>query len=80
MKLSELVKNYSKNMFLKAKLNKSIKIGENQVLKKGTQSELLIQKSNGKYHFEALGIACDVDSSEIDIIEKTAKAKNKLKK
>jgi hypothetical protein len=69
MKLSQLLKNY--NPSLKAKLNKSIKLDNGHVFKKGTVSDLLIQKDEVSYHFESQNNACTVSKDEITFIKKT---------
>ncbi len=52
----------------KAKLKKRIKLNNGIVLKAGTISDILIEKDDGKYHFEAENTACIVDRSEITIL------------
>jgi hypothetical protein len=68
MKLSDMVRAYTSNTKLKAKLKKRIKLDNGDVLKKGTVSDLLIDKGNGEYHFEANNTACTVKRDEIEII------------
>ncbi len=68
MKLSDMVAAYTKNIGNKAKLKKQIKLNNGITLKKGTVSVILIDKGNGKYHFEANNTATTVDVSEIEFV------------
>lgn len=69
-KFSDLIKNYTANINLKAKLKKRITIDNGTVLKKGTVSDLLIDMGDGKYHFEANQTACTVTADEIIMVSK----------
>lgn len=69
MKLTDMIKSYTQNMNLKAKLNKKIKLDDGVIFKKDTISEFLIKKENGNYHFEAMGSACEVKAEEITMID-----------
>lgn len=68
MKLTDMVKSYTRNPKAKARLRERIKLDNGDVLEKGTVSELLIAKGNGKYHFEADHTACTVNENEIEFI------------
>lgn len=72
MKLSEMITAYIKNIGLKAKLKKQIKIvhsdGSKEIIRKGTVSQLLIETSPGVYHFEVGQKACTVSADEIELI------------
>lgn len=70
MKLSEMFSSYAKQPFLKAKLKKRIKLDDGTILKKGTESSILIERDDGTYHFEANNSACVVKEDEITIIKK----------
>ena len=53
---------------LKARLKIRIKLDDGTIYRKGTVSELLIDKGNGTYHFEAKGSATTVTAEEIELI------------
>lgn len=67
-KLSDLIRSYTSAPRMKAKLKKRIKLNTGEVLKKGTVSDLLIEKDDGTYHFEAENTACIVTADEIEMI------------
>jgi len=66
--LRDLLTNYNKNINLKGKLNKSIKLNNGKTLRKGTVSDLLIEMENDMYHFESKDNACTVTKDEITIL------------
>jgi hypothetical protein len=68
MKLSDMVALYARNPRAKAKLKKRIKLDDGTTFKKGTVSELLIDKGDGTYHFEANHSACTVKADEIEFL------------
>jgi hypothetical protein len=69
-KLSDMITAYATRPFLKARLKIRIKLDDGTIYRKGTVSELLIDKGNGTYHFEAKGSACTVTDGEIELIDR----------
>lgn len=80
MKLTDMIKSYTQNINLRAKLNQPIKVSDEVILKKDTVSEFLIKKDNGNYHFEAMNTACEVKPEEITILEPAKTLVKKSKK
>lgn len=80
MKLTDMVKSYTQNMNLKAKLKQAIKLDDGIILEKDTVSDFLIKKQNGNYHFEAMNTACEVMPKEITILEPKENSVKKIKK
>jgi len=68
MSMMDLIMRAARNRRAKAKLTKAIKLNNGRTLKKGTVSDLLIDKGDGTYHFEANDTACTVTSDEIEMI------------
>ena len=68
MKISEMIRSYANQPKLKAQLKKRIKLDDGTVFKKGTVSEILIDKMDGTYHFEAKNSACTVKADEITFL------------
>jgi len=68
MKLSALTAAYATGPFLKARLRKGMRLNDGTVFRKGTMSDILIDKGDGTYHFEAKNLATTVSFDEIEII------------
>lgn len=79
MKLSDLITQHTKSMALQGKLLKRITLDDGTVYKKGTVSEILIDKGNDTYHFEANNSACTVKADEIEILSNSPKNNKKIK-
>lgn len=68
MKLSAMIAAYAARPLLKARLKKGMRLDDGTVFRKGTVSDLLIDKGGGTYHFEAKHSAITVTADEIEII------------
>ena len=68
MKLMDMVKSYASQPRLKGRLLVEITLDDGTVYPKGTVSNLLVQKTEGTYHFEADHSACTVSVDEIEIL------------
>lgn len=68
MELSKLLYNYTSSPKLKARLLVELTLSDGTEYPIGTISDLLIDKDNGTYHFEANHSACTVSRDEIEFI------------
>ena len=72
MKISAMVDAYLSSPRLKARTKKDIKFnnlsGGKTVFKAGTESDLLIDRGDGLFHFEANNEAIIVNQEEIEMI------------
>ena len=67
MKLSEYL-NSGTHIHKRAKLKKTIKLSNKQVMHKGSIGSLVMLFPDGYYHFEHNNFACKVQLKEIEII------------
>lgn len=72
MKLSDMIRSYATKPKMKARLILDINIKyefrDDEVMPAGTISDLLIERDDGSYHFEALDTAIIVQADEIEFI------------
>jgi hypothetical protein len=68
MKLSAMIAAYAARPLVKARLKKGMRLYDVKVFRKVTVSDLLIDKGDGTYYFEAKHSAATVTADEVEII------------
>lgn len=80
MKITELVMRHVMQSRLKARLLKDITLEDGTVFLTGQESNLLIDRGDGTYHFEANNSACQVIKDEIEFFNPMNEKQSSLKK